>query len=175
MKYFVYCIICRNINNSNRKKKPGIIKTKRKYTKKTSPKHLQQYRQLYYVGVHKSNNIKDDPYMGSGWIMRKLLSTYNPECFTRIILGQFYNPIQAYQLQQYIVDKDFIRIKNVINRCIGGYMGYHKTYIRPMKVYDPISFKYIEQKCQEYVLKQLESNKTKSNIFDRLKQLTSSD
>ena len=52
----------------------------------------------YYVGVHKSENIKTDSYLGSGYILAKAIEKYGKESFEREILNENRNKEITFKL-----------------------------------------------------------------------------
>ena len=76
-----------------------------------------------YVGVHKSDNIQSDQYLGSGKIIIKSILKYGRNKFKRQILYQFETDTEAYFMQSQIVDKQFVKRKDTYNIKLGGKGG----------------------------------------------------
>ena len=82
-----------------------------------------------YVGVHKSDNIQSDQYLGSGKILNKSILKYGRDKFKRQILYQYQNETDAYDMQKLIVDKHFIKRKDTYNIKCGGFGGGQKFFV----------------------------------------------
>lgn len=78
----------------------------------------------YYVGKHSSNCIQKDGYMGSGKHLKNAIKKYGRENFNREILYQFEDEVQAYTMEQQIVNQDFVLQPNTYNQTIGGIGGH---------------------------------------------------
>lgn len=77
-----------------------------------------------YIGVHKSDDFWKDPYLGSGKHFNNAIIKYGRDKFKKQILYQFNTKEQAYQMQSYIVDKQFVKQKDTYNLKIGGEGGF---------------------------------------------------
>ena len=77
-----------------------------------------------YVGVHKSDNIQSDQYLGSGEILNKSIAKYGRDKFKRQILYQFQTKEEAYTMERLIVDKQFVKRKDTYNIKFGGQGGF---------------------------------------------------
>ena len=89
-----------------------------------------------YIGVHLCKTNKFDGYLGCG-VYESCPSTYNkpktafqyavqkygPKNFKRITIKEFDNEEDAYFLESDLVNKDFIKRKDVYNEVIGGHGG----------------------------------------------------
>ena len=87
-----------------------------------------------YIGVHKTDNPDIfDGYIGNGCYIHSpssymnpstpyqaALKKYGPGKFIRTTLKCFDNPTDAYDLERFLVDKDFLRRKDTYNACLGG-------------------------------------------------------
>lgn len=76
-----------------------------------------------YIGKHSSNDIDNDPYMGSGIALCHSIKLHGKDKFLREILYQFSNQDQAYLMQANIVTEQFVKRKDVYNCCLGGIGG----------------------------------------------------
>ena len=77
----------------------------------------------YYVGVHKSENIQNDSYLGSGYILAKAIEKYGKESFTREILFEFETPEEAFEKEREIVNEEFVKNDQTYNIALGGHGG----------------------------------------------------
>lgn len=87
-----------------------------------------------YIGVHKTDNPDVfDGYIGNGCYIHSpssymnpstpyqaALKKYGPGKFIRTTLKCFDNSTDAYDLERFLVDKDFLRRKDTYNACLGG-------------------------------------------------------
>lgn len=78
----------------------------------------------YYVGVHKSDNIETDPYMGSGRAIRRAIMKYGISNFYREILAEFDCEELAYFAESEIVDSYFVNMSETYNMTAGGKGGW---------------------------------------------------
>lgn len=78
-----------------------------------------------YIGVHKSDNIQSDQYLGSGKHLNSAVVKYGRDKFKRQILYQFKSKEQAYLMQSQIVDKQFVKRKDTYNFKLGGQGGWN--------------------------------------------------
>lgn len=76
-----------------------------------------------YIGVHSSENINDDQYLGSGKIIKQSILKYGRDKFKREILYQFETADEAYSMQKMIVDMQFLKRKDTYNIRHGGQGG----------------------------------------------------
>ncbi len=56
----------------------------------------------YYVGVHQSENIENDKYLGSGYVLRNAIDKYGSDNFEREILFTYETPEEGYHLDHII-------------------------------------------------------------------------
>lgn len=77
----------------------------------------------YYIGVHKSENIETDSYLGSGYILAKALDKYGKANFEREILFEFDTPEEAFQKEREIVNEEFVNDDITYNVALGGHGG----------------------------------------------------
>jgi hypothetical protein len=89
-----------------------------------------------YIGVHKCESNKFDGYIGCGVYVNKP-STYNkpkttfqfavqkygPSNFKRIVIKEYDNLEDAYNLEAELVNKEFLQRKDVYNEILGGNVG----------------------------------------------------
>lgn len=76
-----------------------------------------------YIGSHRTKNINDG-YMGSGKYISYAIKKYGIENFTKEILFVFDNPIEMYNKEAEIVNKDFLEEENTYNLKVGGFGGF---------------------------------------------------
>lgn len=76
-----------------------------------------------YVGVHKSKDIENDPYLGSGYILYKAILKYGSDSFNREILYEFDTPEDAFKKEKEIVNAEFVLREDTYNIAIGGHGG----------------------------------------------------
>ena len=76
-----------------------------------------------YIGVHKSDSIQNDEYIGSGKYLNIAILKYGRDKFKRQILYQFESKEKAYLMQSQIVDKQFVKRKDTYNIKLGGEGG----------------------------------------------------
>lgn len=87
-----------------------------------------------YVGVHKSDNIQSDQYLGSGKILNIAILKYGRDKFNRQILYEFKQQSEAYFMQSQIVDKQFVKRKDTYNCKTGGTGSWsHLKHAVPVK------------------------------------------
>lgn len=86
--------------------------------------------QKIYIGVHKSKDIENDSYIGSGYILKKSITKYGKESFKREILFEFDTPEEAFAKEREIVNEEFILREDVYNMVLGGHGG-QITLINP--------------------------------------------
>jgi len=75
-----------------------------------------------YIGKHSTNNF-DDNYMGSGTRITRAIKKYGIENFTKRIIDVCLTEEQAFELESFIVDKEFIERSDTYNILIGGAGG----------------------------------------------------
>jgi len=73
-----------------------------------------------YVGVHKTKN-PNDSYLGSGLHIKRAIQKYGKESFTKSILFEYNNSIDAYLKESQIVNNDFIKRTDTYNLMLGGF------------------------------------------------------
>lgn len=76
-----------------------------------------------YIGVHETNDLNDN-YLGSGSALHASIRKYGISNFTRRILWKCSSIEEAYELEELIVDKEFVNRTNNYNLCIGGKGGW---------------------------------------------------
>lgn len=77
-----------------------------------------------YVGVHKSDDIANDTYMGSGVVIRKAIKKYGLSNFSREILFSFDTEKDAYDCENEIVNEEFVNSPLTYNATVGGIGGW---------------------------------------------------
>lgn len=102
-----------------------------------------------YVGLHKSDDIENDLYMGSGSAFSKAFKKYGRGSFKREILYSVNTLEEASKLESLIVNEDFVRDRNNYNLKTGGVNGWmlEPHNIGKIVITSPISGKvyYIEE------------------------------
>lgn len=73
-----------------------------------------------YVGIHQSNCIERDTYLGSGKALKKAIKKYGVSNFYRVILEEFNTKIEALNSESNIVNDKFLRENNTYNIIRGG-------------------------------------------------------
>lgn len=76
-----------------------------------------------YIGVRKSEDIENDPYLGSGLLLKKYLAKYGNAQFKRQILFVFNSAEEAYAKERELVNEDFLNNENTLNLSLGGHGG----------------------------------------------------
>ena len=77
-----------------------------------------------YIGVHKSDNIRNDNYVGSGKVLKYSIEKYGINKFKREILFEYDNKEEAYLRESEIVDEMFIARLDTYNIKLGGCGGF---------------------------------------------------
>lgn len=72
-----------------------------------------------YIGFHGTNNI-DDGYMGSGKLIKKAITKYGVESFSKEVLKIFDNKKEAEDFERLLVNKEFVEREDTYNMSIGG-------------------------------------------------------
>lgn len=80
-----------------------------------------------YVGVHLSNDINNDNYLGSGLHLRRAIKKHGIQNFQRIIIHQTDSKQQAYQIERNIVNDQFVFRNDTYNMKCGGFGGFPKN------------------------------------------------
>ncbi len=117
-----------------------------------------------YIGVHCSNNIQNDNYLGSGKLIKLAIKKYGEDNFKRKILCQFLFKQEAYKMQKQIVNEEFLKRKDIYNIKIGGRGGWFGKGIITVK--DPKTNKIfqINKNDQKWLNKQLVGITKGSNL-----------
>ena len=82
---------------------------------------------LFYIGVHKSVNILQDNYFGSGIKIKSSIKKYGKQNFKKEILAEFHNKNDAYLFESQLVAKETIKDLNLYNIKPGGFGGWNFT------------------------------------------------
>lgn len=72
-----------------------------------------------YIGYHKTTNLNDS-YLGSGVLLLRAVKKYGKENFKREILFVSEDKASAEELEEFIVDSDFITMDSNYNLVTGG-------------------------------------------------------
>jgi hypothetical protein len=78
-----------------------------------------------YIGFHKSDDIKNDNYMGSGVLISKAIKKYGTNNFKREILFSFENMDKALQKEAELVNEEFANREDTYNVKTGGKLGWN--------------------------------------------------
>lgn len=102
-----------------------------------------------YIGVHQIANEIFDGYIGCGIYVNKpstyshpkthfqyAVKKYGPKNFKRIILKEFDNEEDAYDLESQLVNIEFLKRKDVYNMVVGGLGGDLANNSKPCYQYD---------------------------------------
>ncbi len=139
-------------------------------------KTINKINKKFYIGVHKSNNIENDDYLGSGILIKKAIEKYGIENFERYILCEFNDRNEAYNLEKELVDKSN---KFSYNLKEGGYGGWdyvnslglkncmknleiRKKNIESHKKNKSYSSEKFQKACRENIKKAIEYNTDRS-------------
>lgn len=106
--------------------------------------------QKIYVGVHKLKNDDDkNPYLGCGvyrncpssyekskTVFQRAVKKYGPDKFIRKIIAEYDNEIDAFNLEEEIVNESFLKRTDVYNTTLGGNGGDRGLNAKPCYQYD---------------------------------------
>ena len=68
-----------------------------------------------YIGVHKSKDIENDTYLGSGYILVESIKCHGKNNFKREILFEFNTAEEAFAKEKEIVNSDFVSRRDTYN------------------------------------------------------------
>lgn len=80
-----------------------------------------------YIGVHGSNDIVHDDYMGPGTLIKRALKKYGKMNFERELLFEYEDYLKAYEKENEIVNEEFCEDSNNYNIKIGGVVCFLHT------------------------------------------------
>lgn len=100
----------------------------------------------YYYGVHSTNDLNDG-YMGSGYMIKKLIKKYGKDSFTKEILKYFDNEEEMFSYEKYFLTEDIINNEKCYN-LVGGGNGYTVGHYVSNEVKEKISLKAKNRKSQ---------------------------
>lgn len=80
---------------------------------------INKVNNFIYVGVHKTDNVKDN-YMGSGTGIKRAIKEFGKENFEKRILYIFDNKEEAIKKESEIVNEEFLKRSDVYNLTLGG-------------------------------------------------------
>lgn len=102
-----------------------------------------------YIGVHEITSNKFDGYIGDGvyatrpstynkpkYAFQYAVKKYGPSNFKRITIKEFDNEEEAYFFEEQIVNKEFLKRKDVYNEALGGRRGNFALIDIPCYQYD---------------------------------------
>lgn len=75
-----------------------------------------------YVGAHQTENLLDS-YMGSGYRLKRAISKYGLDAFTREIVSEHKSLEEMFAAEAAIVDHDFVARQDTYNVALGGKSG----------------------------------------------------
>lgn len=76
-----------------------------------------------YIGLHKSENIETDKYIGTGWAFTDAVNKYGRENFKREILFEFDTLEEANAKEYELVNEEFVNRDDNYNLRTGGNVG----------------------------------------------------
>jgi hypothetical protein len=76
-----------------------------------------------YVGVHSQKGLGFDGYLGTNYHLKQSVKKYGKKNFQRNILSVCLNKKEAFQLENFIVNEDFVGRKDTYNIRTGGLGG----------------------------------------------------
>lgn len=82
-------------------------------------KTINNINKKIYIGIHSTNKI-DDGYLGSGWALKKAITKYGREAFSRETLYVFPTRKEAMMKEAELVNEDFIKQSSNYNLVVGG-------------------------------------------------------
>lgn len=100
----------------------------------------------YYYGVHSTNDLNDG-YMGSGYMIKKLIKKYGKDSFTKEILKYFDNEDEMFSYEKDFLTEDVINNEKCYN-LVGGGNGYTAGHYVSNEVKEKISLKAKNRKSQ---------------------------
>lgn len=76
-----------------------------------------------YIGCHATDDL-DDGYLGSGSLLKKAVSKYGKESFSREIIQMFNNPTEMFAMEKELVNETYLNSGNSYNLVVGGSGGF---------------------------------------------------
>lgn len=115
-----------------------------------------------YVGVHKTKDPLDS-YLGSGKVMKLAIKEHGRENFTKEILFEYDNLIDAYLKESEIVNTEFVKRTDTYNLVCGGSISPDMNPLKPRKVLrgidSPNYGKKLTEEQKENISKKLKGRK----------------
>jgi hypothetical protein len=114
----------------------------------------------FYIGVHKTTDIINNKYMGSGIRIRNAIKKYGIHNFQKITLFIFDDKHLAYDKEKELVNSDLLLNENCYNLRIGGEIidrdtcrrGFNTTYHKRVGIFDPSRREEITNKIKKSLL-----------------------
>ena len=89
-----------------------------------------------YIGKHKSTDIKNDPYYGSGKLLQRAIKKYGIENFKREILFESEDLQYISSMEANIVNEEFIARLDTYNIKLGGDGGFDYINNNKLNIYE---------------------------------------
>ncbi len=126
-----------------------------------------------YVGVHKSKDIENDPYLGSGYILVKSIKHHGKDNFKREILFDFTTVEEAFAKEKEIVNEDFVARRDTYNTALGGHGG-KITEVNPFlgKTHSPETIAKILESRAWYKPTQETKDKISKTLLEQYENMT---
>lgn len=124
----------------------------------------------YYIGVHKTSNLEDG-YLGSGVALKRAISKYGVENFTRSILYWCDTDDELFAKEKELVTEDVVKSRNNYNCRIGGKGGFsnHRPEFKLYRRKGGISLwdgmRKNKKKMKEYIAKVSDTKAKKKKSF----------
>ena len=87
-------------------------------------KTINRVNNKFYIGVHHSNDIENDKYLGSGPLIQNAIKKYGRQNFIREILGEFDDRDEAFSAERTAVSTEVINDRQSYNLKLGGAGGW---------------------------------------------------
>lgn len=104
-----------------------------------------------YIGKRKHHDPLNDPYMGSGKLIKSAIKKYGKDSFEKEILSVFQTNDEAAELEAKLVTKEFIAEGKSYNMHEGGHGGF--AHINKFPIEERINVKSFKEKYASGLLK----------------------